>query len=72
VPTIDRGMLHNYFHVCKQLVLCVTNQMKPLQSLSRVSHIFYKGVEGQGKKQRIKGKTMVKWMNLLLINSFII
>jgi len=32
---------------------------------------FYKGVEEKGKEQRIKGKTMAQWLNLLWNSSFV-
>jgi len=32
---------------------------------------FYKGLKEKGNKQRIKGKTMVQWINLLWYNSFV-
>jgi len=62
MPVIDRGMFHNiyYVHVCKQLFLCDA-LIKSCDILSR----------RERKKQRIKGKTMAQWMNVLWKNNFI-
>jgi len=69
MPIIDRGMLHNHVHLCKHLVC---------EAITVYHHLFFtnfspfnKGLEEQGKKRRIKGKTMAQWMNLLGNNSFI-
>jgi len=74
VPVIDGGVFHNYACSCVQAAVFVWRNQKPLQlidtSFTSFS-LFYKGVEEKGKKPRIKGKTMVQWMNLLQNSRFI-
>jgi len=42
VPVINRGVFHNYVHVCKQLFLCdvIRSRCIRLTPLSQVSHLF--------------------------------
>jgi len=52
VPVIDRGMFHNYVHMCKQLFLCdVSEAVTVYWHLFHMSFFpFYKRVEEKGKK----------------------
>jgi len=42
VPVIDRGVFHNYVHMCKQLFLCdvIRSRCSKSTPLSRLSHLF--------------------------------
>jgi len=56
-PIIDRGVFHNFVHVCKQL-FCVTLS-EDIADTSFTSFLpFYKGVTDERK-------TMAQWINLL-------
>jgi len=57
------------FILCKQLFLC-----EVIRIYRHILHEFlnfYERVEEKGKKRRIKGKTMVQWINFLWNNNFV-
>jgi len=54
VPVIDRGVFHNYVHVCKQLFLCDTirSHCGQLTPLSQVSHLFVMELKRKERSDR--------------------
>ena len=67
------GTFGSYVHLCKWLFFCVTySEVMIIYQLFFMNFLsFNKRLKEKGKKQRIEGKTMPQWINLLRYNSFV-